>query len=269
MKREFSNQTKLLFYFLGHQGLNIIHYIVFLSIATFFHFLLNHRLADINDWVFDKSWGILGFCRFFSTYFMFKLLSIRLKERNPLKNILFQLKSPFRTEILIMIFFLFSSFLILGHPKTTPDEDFGVSKTLISYFVSSGMIFSDLLILLVLATLYPLSEKKWQLVSLVTSFFATVTIVILFRSSFSEGLFLFFSFLMAYSLLKYRGILGYNHSLLFCLLFFSPMVAFFGLDPLWNKTYSFLPMTNPLGEIELSILGIVALSYLIFKTKAI
>ncbi len=256
-------------YFTSYQALNLINYIVLVSMAAFFHFLLDHRLSDIEDWVFDKSWEILGIGRIVSVYFVFKFLSVRFEERAPFRKILSQFKRRPRIEVLSSIFFLFAALLILGQPEGGGRNPASFSKTITSYFGSSMMILSDCLIILILNLVYPLKEKMWRLTTIALALLSTLITVILFQSVFIDAFFLFFGMIMAYLLLKYDGEFSYVHSLVFCLTFFSPMVSLFGLDPLWRKAYSFLPMSQAIESLPLSILGLVVLIYLTLKRKLI
>lgn len=254
-------------YFMGHQVLNLIHYMILISMAAFFHFLLDHQLADIEDWIFDKSWEILGVCRALSAYLIFKFLSIRLEEREPFRKILSRFQGRPAMEVFVSIIFLLMAFCILGKPQGVMGNPTGLWKTIASYLGSSTMILSDCSVILMLNLIYPLKGKQWPFMVVLSALLSTLVIAILFQPHANDIFFLFFSMLMAYLLLRYDGRLGYVHSLLFCLLFFSPMVSLFGLDPLWKETYSFLPMENPIEGMSLAILGGVVLAYLTIRGK--
>ena len=264
-----SDYIRQILYFVSYQFLNFVTYVAFISIATFFHFLLDHRLSDIENWIFDKNWPILGIGRLISVYFVFKFLSVKFEERRPLQKIFRQFRGNLQIETVASFLFLFVALMVLGRPGRNVDNPFGVSKMAISYFGSLIMLLSDCLIILILNLVYPLEGKKWWPSILFMSLLSASLAGLLFQSSLENICFLFFGTFIAYWLLKHKDRFEYIHAFVFGIVFFSPMIALFGLDPLWEKNYSFLPMTQNVETIHLLILGSVVLTYLTWKRNPV
>ncbi len=259
------NCVRQILYFASYLSANFASYVAFISIAAFFHFLLGHRLSDIENWIFDKNWVILGLGRLISVFFIFKFLSVRFEERRPLQKIFRQFRGNLKSEIVASFVFLFVAFIFLGQPRGSANYPSGLSKMFISYLGPLAIILSDCFIILLLNLIYPLNKKQWWANMAGMALSSAILSGILFQSSLQNTCFLFFGMFMAYWLLKYEDRFEYLHSLLFGLTFFSPMIALFGLDPLWEKNYAFLPMTQNIEILHLFILGGVVLTYLTWK----
>jgi uncharacterized membrane protein len=92
----------LLFLFLGLLMLWGVH-IIELSLVSFFHFLLDHRLAVIEGWVFDKAWEMILIAKVLPILFLLKFVYLKSQSRHPLRDQFFSGINIPSYEIWVMI----------------------------------------------------------------------------------------------------------------------------------------------------------------------
>ena len=92
-------------YYLGfHVGVWIIQ-LCLISLAAFFHFLLDHDLGTIENWVFDLGWQIVIFCKVSAFFIIRSFLNITKDPVTSFKNFVQDLwKIPSREVFAISIF---------------------------------------------------------------------------------------------------------------------------------------------------------------------
>ena len=250
-------------FFLAYYFLNIIHYVILISVVAFFHFLLNQKLSDIESWIFDKSWELISIIKMTSSYIIFKILAVKMDDRMPLRQILGQLKKPKGREILVSLIFLYIVFFILTKPAATISSSVNIFKIFISYFGSACIILSDCLILIALSTIYPLGKRQFFWMNFFLASISTALVSVLFQVNPDGAFFIFMGKFLACVSLWSAPI----NPVLFALLFFAPMISLFGLDPIWGNAYSFFSAKEDLSIEGIFVVTGVISAYLMLDKK--
>ena len=94
-------------YFLGYQVTMLLTYLIIVSILAYFHFLLDHSLSVIEDWIFDHGWEIVIASKLLSLFIIVNFLNVQTDERAPLRKYLLDFKRNTPREIFVIIMFLF------------------------------------------------------------------------------------------------------------------------------------------------------------------
>jgi|GEM_PF-2526914 len=249
-------------YFLSFHLINGLVHLVLLSIVAFFHFLLDHRLADIQDWVFFHGWEILIIGNVVSLYILTRFLGILSIERKPFLSLIKNNKGIFRKEVLASLIIFLLGLILLGKPTTSPSYEPDMYRILISILGQFVLYGSECLILLSLNKYLPLRRKQWHfeliLFSLITFFIHKLVFLYGIRW---EGQ-IIFQFILLFYLLRLRGEFVWLHSFLFIGFLVAPVAALFGLDPIWGERFSPFTFTSKVGGLEVGCFTFVTLVYL-------
>ena len=259
--------SRHLIFISGYQIVHILIHLALISVVSFFHFLLKHRLADIEDWIFDKGWEIATLGKILSFIVIYWFLNSRFETRHTFKKVLTDLRGKISSEVFIAIFFLFIFTLFIGVPYQGEFISFSLFKGILAFICSTLFFMTDALILLLLNAIYPLKKKYWHLEILVFSLMTYLISLILFQYSEAMGFFVFFGHFLTFYLLRFKDKLEWIHALFFNILYLSPLIAVFGLDPIWGGSFSPLNMKNSILPLEFVGLAIVVFFYWSLKKR--
>ena len=249
------NAKKFYMKYLAFYLSSVVVHIILISIITFFHFLLDHRLIVVENWVYDFSWQlfllskITTFIIFFK-YFVFsntrdKLFDISLFE--------FNLKDPKNYFLPVLALGFIIYYL---DPFVQDHHSFDIGRGVFHFLSISLTMIIDLVIVSIL-----FNESKRKRLH-----FVEVCIFSIVSYGAFQGIFLFstsspyvlvLNFLMFYFFYKKNECL----SIFFIFLFIVPLYLFLGFDPIWSSDFSLLS-TN-LNSINIHILA-MALSIILY-----
>jgi len=259
------NLTKHIYYFTGHYLIHALVYLIVLSVIAFFHFLLDHRLADIQDWIFFHSWWILIFTKSASFFVISRFTGILSFERRPLFHLLRYRRGISRTEVFISIIIFLLGMTLLGKPVWREGFEWEFSSIFLSYIGVVLFFGFDALLVLNLNDQLPIKRKSWHyevfLFSVMSFLFNKWTY---FYGLNWSGQMIFFYVLVFYCL-KLRSDFVWLHSFLIILLLIAPLCSFFGLGPLWSGLYSPFTFSSTIGTLEIGVFSLLTLFY--FNSK--
>lgn len=254
------------FYYGSYNLLTLLFHLIFVSLIAFFHFLLNHRLGEIEDWIFDRSWQIIIISKVLASFLVLKFISVRSDERKPLRTLFFKGWIFPKTEILVVVAFLFFSMIFLGRPVQGEQYSWMFFKFLVSYLCLFVFFMCDISVLSLLQKQYPLRKFGFRFRVLVFP----LVMYLVSKGSFLYGkeldILIYFHFLMCLYLARWRE-KNWSFPAIYLLAFAGPMASLFGLDPLWGNSYSLLKMTDTPKLIEITILGLISWGYLRYRFK--
>jgi hypothetical protein len=250
------------YYFLGYQLINIITHLVILSVVIFFHFLLEHRLADIQDWIFFHGWEILILGKLLSLGIMSRFMGILSNERSPLINILAGARGIVRTELFVGMVIMTLGLMIVGKPLLQETYKWSLYPLLISYIGLVVLLGSDALILLVLNKSIPLKRKAWTGEIILFSLISFLIHKMIFLFGLAWDSHIIFSFIFIFYCLKLRGEFVWIHSLIFIVAFLAPLFTIFGMDPLWANRFSPLFFSESSANLGFAVFSLVVISFL-------
>jgi len=250
------------YYFFGYQLMTVLAHLIILSVVIFFHFLLDHRLADIQDWIFFHGWEILILGKLISLGVMSRFMGILSSERSPLIHILSESRGVLRSELFIAIVIMIIGLLIVGRPFLQDSYKWSLYPLFISYVGAVTLLGGDALILIILNKSIPLSRKSWSIEVALFSVISFLVYKLIFLYGTHWNLHIVFSFILTYYCLRLRGEFVWLHALILIVAFLAPFFSLFGLDPLWGSRFSPFTLSESVTGIAFSVLSLVVIVYL-------
>ncbi len=253
--------SRHIYYFLGYQLANIISHLIILSVIIFFHFLLDHRLADIQDWIFFHGWEVLILGKLLSLGGMSRFIGILSSERNPLLHILSGARGFFKLEVIVAIVFMTIALLVVGKPEFQIANKWSFYPLLISYLGHIALFGGDALFILVLNKAIPLKRRAWSFEVVLFSAISFLIHKVIFLFGIEWNAHIIFSFILIFYSLKLRSELVWLHSLTLTLLFVAPFFTLFGLDPLWGSRFSPFILSESVTGIAFAVFTSLAIAF--------
>ena len=259
------NLINHIYYFLGYYLTHGLTYVVVLSVISFFHFLLDHRLADIQDWIFFHSWWILIFTKSVSFFVVSRFTGILSFERKPLIHLLMYRKGISRNEVYVAMLIFILGMILLGKPIWREGFEWEISLVILNYIGVSLFFGLDALLILTLNDELPLERKSWIGEIILFSIMGFLFNKWTYFYGLNWSAQTIFFYLIVFFALKLRGDYVWLHSFILITALIAPLCSFFGLGPLWNGLYSPLFFSAPIGSLEIGVFSILTLIY--FNSK--
>ena len=260
--------TQQSLYYIAYNCLVAVVYLIIVSLISFFHFLLDHRLGVIEEWIFDRGWHIVITAKTLALAIMLISINIHSHLRHPLKEIFRKgLVSPPQREIFITIVFSIFVVIFLARPELDIYPDISVFKITTSFIGSVLFYILDIFFLISLQDLFPLEKKYNHLKIVIFPLFFLFFSKIIFLFGLNLNMTIFCHMFLCLYLSNWESS-NWSIPIIYLILFVSPISAFLGMDAIWGGTYSVFRMTRELDGVEMPTLSLVSLLYLIFKKKA-
>ncbi|MBL6989128.1 MAG: hypothetical protein ISR65_05095 [Bacteriovoracaceae bacterium] len=245
----------------------IVHLII-ISIVVFFHFILKHDLAVIEEWISLRGYEILIMTKLISLYIAMKFVNLKNDTNHPLKHYLNKgVVAPTR-EILVVIIFLIMSIVYIGAPIAMNSEEIELISTLLSYVAVCVICLTDIIVLNNFREYFQLTFKS----KLVRNLLFPIMFWLVHKNTFVY--------------IKYFDSIIILH-LFMCLIFsdwkknnwtlpgiyigliVAPLASFLGHDWHWKQEYSPFIISSLPQVYEYTVLCLLVLVYLYVKSHNI
>jgi hypothetical protein len=248
-----------LYYLMYCFGFLLIH-LAMISIFTFFHFLLDHDMNTIENWLNRNAWEVLSFSKLTSLYISTRVIKLNLYNDIKLRSY-FELDQliPSKKMIGVILFLLaiFYAFIVQfggGVVQNQFKEDLFYSS-----FIGAFMFYTlDFIMIFLLLKIFEIKkEYHTKLMYLTLIMFLVSSKVAL------PYLDKFYVFLMIHFITLFY--LGQKAKLIdvlcYALFIISPLSSIYGLDIVWDNAYSIFTYQKNLPI--LGVLGIwgIAIGY--------
>lgn len=258
---------KILSYYLGYSILFLIIHLSAISMVSFFHFLLDHNMSIIEDWLYRNAWEMIFISKLTSAILIIKAL----KLNNYFVSSFFSIVKndiwrPTKEASIFIIFImvLFHSLImqfggeIIENAKTT---DF----TYVSYFGSIFFYLIDFLVINFLVRNIKIKGRKKFLILissllLIFMFFTKATLP--YISKYYIFILLHFLTLLIFLFVEKKNLIN---PLLYSLFLIGPLSSFYGLDLVWDNAHSVYSYRDSLPII--GIIGIWSIGLLYYFKK--
>lgn len=242
----------LFFLLLGLLMLWGVH-IIELSIVSFFHFLLGHRLAVIESWVFDKAWEMILVAKILPFIFLLKFVYLKSQSRHPLRDqVLSGVKFPsYETWVAVVVSLILVA--LFAQPILNPSmTQWDGLKTFINT-VSLFMFFMcDVFFIDALERMYPIATKFKTLRNFIYSLVAFLIVKSVFLHALNITPFFGMTLFFILTLHHYKK--NWLETSFYLFFFLVPAITLLGLDFIWKETFSIFVTKN--DETTLLFLGI-------------
>lgn len=220
--------------------------IVTVSLIAFFHFLLDHKLGVIEDWVFDKGWEIVVCVKILSFFIVQKFIHLPSNSRQPFRDLILETWKPPSRKLFAICVASFLIILITAAPISNLGQSPNIFKTLVSYISSNVIILIDVVMLLSLRFYHGFShwESRFAIVIMALLFWLANSALFPFATGFAVRD--FFLHLVVLQLALW-GRDNWSDPAMFVALVIAPTIALFGFDPIWGSKFSFFISSESQG----------------------
>ena len=235
--------------------------VLLVSVIAFFHFLLEHDMSIVEDWVYRNSWEILIFCKISAFVLIFKLIELRIYRQRFFINFFKKGFTYPNHYIFVVILFICTFILAVGKVTFQPTHTKYSNYHFVSYLGSFFFYFIDYILLFFLKSLFPF-YKRWEgytFIFLSSFIFFAVSVISIPHIKETTIYLLFHMMALMLFTLPYSQ----NWIIGFCYIFFlvAPLSTFIGLDPIWSGQFSLFFLKNPLPFSYVLAIWLVAFSY--------
>jgi hypothetical protein len=253
---------KILLYYFGYSILFLIFHLATISLVSFFHFLLDHDMSVIENWLYRNAWEMILLSKALAGFIIIKALQL---NNYFVKNLFFILKGdtwrPTRSAI---VFILFLAVLFYALIHQFGGEIVGGNKSIdfvyISFLGSILFYFIDFIVINILVrNLLLNSKKKYFLLTLALTF-----IFMLFTKATLPYISKFYIFLILHFftllILLFTNKMNIINPILYSIFIIGPLSAFYGLDLVWDNAhalYSYKESLPIAGIIGVWFIGLI------------
>jgi len=240
--------------------------LVTVSLISFFHFLLDHKLGVIEDWVFDKGWEIVVLVKVCAFYVVQKFVHLPSQSRQPFRDLILETwKKPSRNLFALCV----AAFLICifsASPVTNFHQGANIFKALISYTGISVLLLLDVLMLLSLRLHFGFGIWENRFSVLVLALLFWLANKILFPFALAFGAHIFFIHLAVLQLALW-GRDNWSDPAFFIGFVIAPMAALVGIDPVWGDRFSMLSSTSDLHVATYAAIWLLCSGFIWWRAK--
>lgn len=254
------NLRKILWFYGSYCFSFVLIHLMLVSIFTFFHFLLDHEMGAIENWISLNGWEIIALAKILSLLLIAKIIQVNTyKQFNFIQQFKESISWPSKKTISIVFFMNVMFYALLtqfggGIQSSQVWEDLFFS----SFFGSALFYAFDILCIGLVVNYFELkiSEPIKIFVVCLLFFFFSSNIVLPYMNKYSFFLIIHFASLFY---LAYQRSIG--DLLLYLFIIIAPQSAFFGIDLVWDNSYSVFSHKDNIPF--LGIIGIwgIALGY--------
>ena len=261
-----SQKYNVIFNYLLYTVLVFIVHVSLLSFVAFFHFLLDHSLRSVEDWVFRNSWELLAASKFFSFVVSIKCLNVnRAVDKSFFDYLKLDIHVP-RKFTLVVLIFQSIVFLYFGQYSYNSNSWTHLDFQLVGYLGVLIYFLCD--VLLIGFCLYDdsssLVAKRFSLLAMFTIFLVATFLLIPYATS---SLLIIGLNMALCLLLLYLRNFGWLVSALLIVLYISPLLTFFGFNPVWLSKYSFFKAEQPITISTLITCYLTSFVYLSYSYR--
>ncbi|MCY4524096.1 MAG: hypothetical protein OXB84_05090 [Halobacteriovoraceae bacterium] len=252
-------------YLIFHLSIWPVH-VLLISTIAFFHFLLDHGMGVVEDWISYRGWIIIMITKIPLFYVFFRFITINSDSRNTLKSFLLKNFTYPRKEIFAVTILFFIYTLVVGNPEYITLFKVESFKIIISFFSIFIFYITDLLIIKFLNIKYPLNPLEENLQNLLFPLIFFIMGKITFLYAKNMTFLVYFNFLFCLYLQRWKKS-NWSSCFLFLIIYVCPAGIIFGLDPIWGSLFSPFKMSNDLKISYFIVLAFMLIGYLICKEK--
>ena len=235
-------------------------HIVLVSIVSFFHFRLDHRLMVIENWIYDFSWLAFFISKTIAIFLYLKYFSSERVEGRFVKNILTSFSRLDGIFYLIpLVSMIFLMFFI--QPEQKLNSNFEISR---SIFHAISILFIFGVDLVFLKTINTFKDGINWIEVLVCSFMSLLFFKLSMPYSNMELFFFNINFII-FTFFYFSKELSFPMS--FVAFVVVPLYTLLGFDPIWGGDYSFFTSELTSLNIHTSAIIIALITFYLIENK--
>lgn len=240
------------------------------SVVASFHFMLEHKIGSVEDWIFRHSWELILVGKLLAFVTTVRIVNYLFHAGNPLIDYFRQPNQRLKGEVITIIGFLFLVISFNGQIQFSRTLNENINHQILSFWGTFFYYFLDFLLLAYLRFLYPLEGKRYQEVAYATLFPVIFYFYSIISTDYDRKLshLIFFNMLLAMQIYIHFSLSWVNVALFF-FAFVAPLSSVLGLDLIWGNRYSPFILNKSFSLAPAMVFFIAAIIYLLIKTKKI
>jgi len=260
LKNYYSKQLTL---YGGYLFFGALFYLILISMISFFHFMLGHKISEIQEWILGYGWQLIILSKLMAFFCIFQIIGLDAYYKDLFRYITEKKIKKLDRNIFILIFFTAIFFVLLGQPVVISHHQFQMIRFALALVGITVFYVTDLILIVALQIVYPLDKR-----ALVFRLFIFPLLFLLSSKltyTFAENINLFVwgqFFAMMYLLNIDRN----NYfSVLFYIIITSAVFVFFGGDPVWGNLFSIFKFDKPIAGGFILLWLAIFIIYMNFK----
>jgi len=262
-----SDARKLLIYYSLYCVFFLLFYLALVSTISFFHFLLDHEMGVIENWLNRNTWEILIISKMGSSYLTVKSLYLNNYQFLNLKDFFKKtIITPEQKPIIIVIYiviFLYALLNQFGAELIVKESELSFSLT---SFVGS-MLFYLLDIFVVFYCIMHMNitrlQKQKLSIALPILFYITTKIALPYVDKYTIFIFLHY---ISLNIFMFRNDKNFSNPLLYSLIVIGPLSTLLGIDLVWDNSYALYSYPQAVPVIGVILIWLSAFVYYIRKS---
>jgi len=241
----------------------LVHLIT-ISVITFFHFVLDHKIPVIENWILDRGWTILIFVKGIGFFVATEILFTWSKERSPLRQLLMNRIFWWGRDHWIMVIGMLLLFISWGQPLFRSGIEFDLFKILLAFIGNGVNYLGDIVLIVALDQIFPMKRREHvtRLLLFPILFYFASASTFSYADKMDASLMINFLFMLVIYELSdgsLAGVLG------MIVIFLIPLAIIFGVDPMWSSQYSFMLLQRPMIAPAYFMLVIFLTAFFLIK----
>lgn len=240
------------------------------SVVASFHFMLEHRIGSVEDWIFRHSWELILVGKLLAFVTTLRIVNYLFHAGNPLVEYFRQTNQRLKGETITIIGFLFLVISISGQVQFSRTLNENINHQILSFWGTFFYYFLDFLMLAYLRFLYPLEGGKYQELTYSLLFPALFYFYSIISTDYDREIshLIFLNMLLVMQIYIHFNLSWVNVAI-FLLAFVAPLSSFIGMDLIWGNRYSPFILTKSFPFSSALVFFTAAVIYILYKTKKI
>ncbi len=240
----------------------VLSYLMVVSTFTFFHFLLNHDMGTVENWLNRNTWEILSLSKIVSLIIVLNIVKINLYKELRISSYFMLgggLWIPSR-KIIVMTIFILTIFyaFITQFGGGIVESEFQEYLFYSSFIGSFLFYFADFFVLYVLIDTFDVKRANENIVMYISFVFFLISAKIALPYLNKFYIFLLIHFMTLFQLGRKKKLID---PLFYALFVIAPLTALYGLDIVWDNAYSVFSYRKSLPIIGVVGIWAIAVGY--------
>lgn len=246
--------------YLGFCTLFVISHLMLVSVFSFFHFLLDHDMGTIENWLSLNGWEIIIAAKLIVFLIMTKLIQVNSYSDTSFSKELWAMERiPSKKAIALIFFILVMFYSLLSQFGGGIQKNQILDELFLSSFIGSILFYgTDIVLIMVVINYFKLKfNHPIQLLFMcLLCFLISSKIVLPYIGKYA--VFLVVHFISLFYLSRRNNI---GDLLLYLTIIIAPLSSFFGIDLIWSNSYSIFTYSRDLPVLGILLIWTVALGY--------
>lgn len=251
---------KLLMLYGGYCILVLFIHLMLTSVFSFFHFLLDHELTTIENWLSLNGWEIIGASKLMSFAIVMKLIQVNSHFDSSFREEVQRMEMIPSKKAIASIFFLLVMFysLLIQFGGGIENNQI-LDELFLSSFLGSVLLYGiDVFLILIISNFFRLKFDHILQAFLLCLCLFLITSKILLPYVGKYAIFLVVHFVSLFYLSR-RNNLG--DMICYLIIVIAPLSSFLGVDLVWDNSYSMFTLSEELPILGVLLIWTVALGY--------